>query len=380
MDEFKKDNQSILFKRRINKLRQMLAKSSIDAGLFFKNENIYYLSGFYAENSGSVMIVSGGKSYLLVHFLFYELAKKIKFLPDIEPVEFKSTSECNKKLAAIVSGIDGKKMALEGSSISYNDYTRYSELLKKQDKKVINLPDAIEELRTIKDEYELSVIKKSCQINNESVEFVLGKSLSDIKSLTELDLALQIEKNMIGSGAKGKSFNLIVAGGSSSSLPHYENSHRKIKNGLLLLDLGCKYMYYCSDITRTVFLGQSKETDKFKKIYDIVLQAQIKAIDACREGVTADEIDGVARKHIETSGYGDNFGHGLGHGVGLEVHEAPLINSKEKRLLKENMVITIEPGIYLEGIGGIRIEDMVVIKKNRCENLYTVKKNLTIIA
>jgi Xaa-Pro aminopeptidase len=138
-------------------------------------------------------------------------------------------------------------------------------------------------------------------------------------------------------------------------------------------------MYYCSDITRSIFLGSNKEKDKFRRIYDIVLQAQIKAIDHCKDGAATDEIDRVAREHIAARGYGDNFGHGLGHGVGLEVHEAPILYVTEKKVLKENMVITVEPGIYLEGLGGIRIEDMVIIKKNRCENLYSVTKKLSVI-
>jgi Xaa-Pro aminopeptidase len=379
MSIIKKADQTIFFKNRIKKFRQRLNESAIDTGLIYKTENIYYLIGFFAKDSGSILIVSENKLYLLVHFLFIEQAKKTNMPVDVELIQFKSTSESYKKLSSIISGIAGKTIALEGSSISFNDYIRFSDLLKKQDKKVKNLPGFIEELRTVKDEYELSLIKKSCRINERSVKYVFGKSLMDIKDLTEIELSLQIEQKMIEFGARGKSFDLIVAGKRSSSYPHYESSHRRINEGLLLLDLGCKYMYYCSDITRSIFLGSNKEKDKFRRIYDIVLQAQIKAIDHCKDGAATDEIDRVAREHIAARGYGDNFGHGLGHGVGLEVHEAPIVYVTEKKVLKENMVITVEPGIYLEGLGGIRIEDMVIIKKNRCENLYSVTKKLSVI-
>jgi len=162
-------------------------------------------------------------------------------------------------------------------------------------------------------------------------------------------------------------------------MPHYIASHNKIKNGVLLMDFGTVYNNYCSDITRTVFIGNDSSNVKLRKIYDIVLTAQQKAIEACREGLTCGELDHIARKYIKDMGHGEEFGHGLGHGVGIEVHEGPLIIKNNKTILKENMVITIEPGIYIPGSGGIRIEDMLIVKKNGCENLYNSKKEFTIL-
>jgi len=146
------------------------------------------------------------------------------------------------------------------------------------------------------------------------------------------------------------------------------------------MDFGTIYNRYCSDITRTIFLKKSSAASKLKEIYSIVLEAQLRAIEACREGIRCDELDRIARKHIESYGYGKKFGHGLGHGVGLEVHENPALTGRNRTVLMENMVVTIEPGIYIPGLGGVRIEDMVIVKKNGCENLYKSKKDFTFLS
>ena len=375
----KKETPAYFREIRIKKFREKLSGSVIEAAIIFKDANIYYLSGFYAKDSGSILCVSGLKIYLLVHFIYFEQAKRSRLSSGIELIQFKSIADSHGKLSSIISGISGKTIALEGNSISHNDYNRFADLIKKQNKKVVNLPYFIEELRKVKDASELNLIKKSCRINEKSFEYVLDKTLSEIKDLTEIDLAMQIERKMIELGAKSRAFDLIVAGNRSASLPHYESSDRKINKGLLLMDLGCRYRYYCSDITRTIFIGKSNKIDIFRKIYDIVLQAQIRAIDCCKEGISSYEIDKAARDYIAGTGYGDNFGHGLGHGVGLEVHEEPNISFTERGALKENMVITIEPGIYIEGLGGIRIEDMLIIKKDGCENIYSATKKLTVL-
>ena len=145
------------------------------------------------------------------------------------------------------------------------------------------------------------------------------------------------------------------------------------------MDFGCDFNHYLSDITRTIFPGNNKILSEFKKIYDIVLQAQLLSIDSCMAGITAEGLDKIARDYISINGYGNYFGHSLGHGVGLDVHEEPFIRRGNRNVLKENMVITIEPGIYIPGKGGIRIEDMVIVGKNKCEVLYKSRKSLIII-
>jgi Xaa-Pro aminopeptidase len=194
---------------------------------------------------------------------------------------------------------------------------------------------------------------------------------------------------MVAEGASSRSFNLIVAGNASSSLPHYEPQHKTVENGILLFDIGCVWGHYCSDITRTLFIESAtgpgknmpgkKDMDKIKEIYDIVLGAQILAIKHCRAGITCSQLDNIARNYIEKKGYGKYFGHGLGHGVGLEVHESPTVSGRDNTILEENMVITIEPGIYIEGVGGVRIEDMIIVKNDGCINLYQCAKTATYI-
>ena len=187
------------------------------------------------------------------------------------------------------------------------------------------------------------------------------------------------------SGASGRCFDFVIANNEASSLPHYNSSRKIISEGILLFDVGCKYEYYCSDFTRTIFLGKPKssknpdKTEKLKQIYDIVLQAQTRALKACRAGISCKELDHISRKYIEEKGYGKFFGHGLGHGVGLEIHELPTVSYIADTILKEDMVITIEPGIYLEGIGGVRIEDIVVVRDGGCENFYSDSKSLTVL-
>ncbi len=377
MDNIKKKGKNFYFENRVKNLRQRLTISDIDTCLILKTENIYYLSGFYAKDSSSILVLSPKRIYLLVHFIFYEQAKKSCYLKDMEIIKY--TSDRNEKLASILSGITARIVAIEGDYATYTDYQKFSRIIKRQGKKVRNLRNLIDELREIKDELEISLIKKSSEINDNAIRYVLNKNLNELKSLNEIDLAMEIEKTMVALGAKGRSFDLIVAGNESSSLPHYESAHKKIKEGLLLMDIGCQYNYYCSDITRSIFLGNNRGMDKFKEIYDIVLQAQVKALNYCKEGIDVKSIDRVAREYISKKGYGENFGHGLGHGIGLEVHESPKVSFTENRMLKANMVITVEPGIYIENYGGIRIEDMIIIKEEGYENLNNAPKITTFI-
>jgi Xaa-Pro aminopeptidase len=365
------------FKKRLSKLRKKLETRDLYACIISKTENIYYLSGFFAKDSDSLLLIFSRRIYLLVHFIYFEHAKKTCCLNEIEIVQY--TTDRNQKLSSLLSGAKCNLIGLEGNDLSFNKYKDFSKIIKKQGKKTRNISGIIEDLRVVKDELELSLIKKSCEINDEAISSIIKANLDVLKSITERSLAMLIEQRMVELGSTGKSFDLIVANNRSASLPHYEPSNIKIKEGMLLMDLGCVYKNYCSDMTRTIFLGKSKYTGKFKEIYDIVLQAQIMALDYCRAGIEARELDRVSRNFIAKRGYGNNFGHGLGHGVGLEVHEAPRVSYTEKDILEEDMVITIEPGIYIENIGGIRIEDMVIVKKHGCVNLYNSPKVLSII-
>jgi len=372
------------FTSRIKKVRDRLLQEDADCIIIFKDENIYYLTGFYAKNSGSMLIVSGKNIYLLVHFIYYEQAKKSSVLKNIRIIKFVSDRDDIYK--EVIISECGKTAGIEGNSINYDVYVKNKKILSGLGWKVKNLPGIIDEQRMIKDGYEISSIKKACRITDNVMKDIFGMDSRLISGFNENEFALYIETMMVKRNSAGGSFDLIVASGASSSLPHYMPSNRRIKSGWLLFDIGCIYENYCSDITRTVFIKSSQarsfksgNTGKLKKIYDIVLQAQLRALDRCREGILCRELDKVARDYISEMGYGENFGHGLGHGVGLEVHEGPRVSADTDIMIKENMVITIEPGIYIENIGGVRIEDMVLVRKKGCENLYSSPKALTVI-
>jgi len=180
---------------------------------------------------------------------------------------------------------------------------------------------------------------------------------------------------MLRQGAEGLSFETIAASGVRSSMPHGTASDKVLENGdFLTLDFGCKYKGYCSDMTRTLVLG--KASDKQKEIYNVVLEAQKAALDTIRSGELAKAVDNAARCIIENAGYGKNFGHGLGHSLGLKVHEAPSCSPKSTDILTENMMMTVEPGIYIENFGGVRIEDLILVTENGHKNFTTSKKEL----
>jgi Xaa-Pro aminopeptidase len=365
------------FENRISKLKKRLESQDIKGFVILKDENIYYLTGFYGKDSGSMLAFIDDEIYLLVHFIYFEAAKKSVPLKNIKIIEY--YKEKYKKLSEIISNHNIKNVSTEGNNLSFEDFSNLNNILVKKGITLTSKARIVENLRIIKDAEELENIRKACNISDKVFSQITATDSLKIKSFSEIGFAFEIERKSIGFGSSGKSFNYVVANNNASSLPHYEAENRNIENGVLLLDFGCIYNHYCSDITRTVFIEDLKKNNKILEIYDIVLQAQIKAVEFCKAGIHSMEIDEVARKYIKSKGYGDNFGHGLGHGVGLEIHEDPTVSYINDTVLKENMVITIEPGIYIENFGGVRIEDMVIVKKNGCQNLYKSGKLYTVI-
>jgi Xaa-Pro aminopeptidase len=362
---------------RIKRLISCLNRKNLDNYIVLKDENIFYLTGFYGKDSNSIFIISAEKSYLLVNFIYLEEAKKAITDPKIEIILYKKNRF--KKLVEILKGLNSGSAGIEAAQVDHVSYVKLENMLRKTGNKLTYKHGLVEDLRIVKDGSEIKDIKKACKITDNIFQNFLGSTSGDMSKLNELEIAIELEKMLIQKGGNGRSFDFVIASGPGSSMPHYISSHKKLKNGILLMDFGTVYKNYCSDITRTVFIGNGSPNDKLIKIYDIVLKAQQKAIEACKEGLTCGELDNKARKYINDMGYGEEFGHGLGHGVGLEVHEGPTVTKNNKTILKENMVITIEPGIYIPGLGGIRIEDMLVVKKNGCENLYNSKKEFTIL-
>jgi Xaa-Pro aminopeptidase len=343
--------------------------------IVFKHEDIYYLTGFFGKDSGSILVLSPEKTYLLVNFIYYEEARQ-SVDNNIDVVLYKD--DRLNKAADILSSSKISILETDGADISQNDFSSLRKKLEKTGIKISAKKDILRPFRMIKDTHELDTIKEACRITDRAFDRLLGLTASEMAQLDELSLSNRLEGLCMESGGSGRSFDYVIASGPGSSRPHYISSHRQISEGILLMDFGTRYNNYCSDITRTVFAGRGPEK-RLKDIYKIVLEAQLRAIDACRAGIRCDQLDNIARKYIEDNGYGGKFGHSLGHGVGLEIHEGPYVSARDRTVLEENMVITIEPGIYIQGLGGVRIEDMVVVEKNSCLNLYSSKKDFTFL-
>ncbi len=340
-----------MYKKRIESLQRLMEERKLDAYFTMHPENIYYLSG-YRGDSGYLLITLHD-AYLYTYPLFRMEAEE------------QTTDDVKVKIIKDVSFTDMLKedvksmynVGIEKNHVLLSFYSTISCALSDKIKPVESL---VEQLRTQKDQRELEFMKKAQSITDEVFKHVLGLKLTD---MTELELAGEMEFYMKKQGAEGFSFSTIVATGEHSAIPHARPRNVKIKNGTnLLLDFGVYYNGYASDMTRTIFVGKADE--EFKKVYNIVLKAQTEAEKGVKEGKKAKEIDGIARKIIEDEGYGEYFIHSLGHGVGIDVHEFPGVSPKQEAELLENMVITIEPGIYLKGKFGVRIEDMGIVKKD----------------
>jgi Xaa-Pro aminopeptidase len=327
--------------------------------------NIRYLSGF--TGSDGVLIVSNNRTVLLVDGRYITQAKLEA--ADTEIFEYKD------KIRGIVEAVNElnlKHIGFEAESVVVQMYNLLIREL--PDKVFVPVGEELRLLRAYKDEAEITLMRKAAQISSAAVLDLR----SEIKfGYSEKELALQLETIARKSGADQLAFETIFASGENSALPHATPTDRKIKRGdFIVVDFGIKYKGYCSDETCT-FVFQ-KLTEEQNNVYQLVQEAQDRAIDIVREGVNAAEVDRCAR-NVFGKKYEKYFSHGTGHGVGLEVHEAPRLSPVSRDILKAQMVVTVEPGLYFPGRWGIRIEDTVLVKKNSCEKLTKMDKRLTII-
>lgn len=339
-----------------------MKKRDIEAFVIYKFVNVTYITGFTGDDS--VALVTHDKAIFITDGRYTEQAQKE--VKDFEVIEHKTGIK--EVLKEYIKTLGIKKLAFE-ESISYGQYRELKEFLEIE---LIPQANLVETLRMVKDEEEIENIKKAQNITDKAFEYLLNF----IKvGMTEKEVALELEYFMKKQGAEDLSFDTIVASGKRSSLPHGKASEKVIEKGdFVTIDFGCKVNGYCSDMTRTIVMGKASE--KQKEIYNIVLEAQQKAIDNIRAGITSKEADLLARSVIEEKGYGQYFSHSLGHGVGLEVHEAPSLSFKKEEILKEGAIVTVEPGIYIPDFGGVRIEDMVLLKEDGVINLTKSPKYL----
>jgi len=352
---------------RLQKLQTSAAKERFDALLVSQPENRRYLSGF--TGSSGWLLVSQQKAILATDFRYVEQAKGES--PDFEIVQTKG--ELHDWLPGLISDSGWNRLGFEANCISYDSHHKLTEAIetKHVDLELIPTTGLVEELRAIKEPGELDSITRAVALADAALE----QAKAIIRpGITEKEAAWEIEKLLRQEGSEGIAFEIIVASGPNSALPHARPTERTIQSGEpVLIDMGARFNGYCSDLSRTLFFGQADNT--LRRIYDIVLRAQTAAIEGVEAGMDAAQADRLARSIIEQAGYGDAFGHGLGHGVGLAVHESPRLGFSSSDSLLDGMVFTIEPGIYLVGQGGIRIEDMAVLENGKARVLTGAGKD-----
>jgi Xaa-Pro aminopeptidase len=347
-------------------LRKQLNKFGVDGILITDLLNVRYLSGF--TGSSGYIIITPEKSLFLTDFRYQEQASDqiSGFKIIIED------SERSQEIKQVCDKFGVRKLGFEDNHVTY---AFYQKLLKRKIKlKPVN--GAVESFRIVKSEAEKMLIIKAIK----RAESAFRKLLPHIRpGVTEHKLAMQLEELIRREGCKSLPFSAIVASGPMSALPHARPSHRRLQKGdLVVFDWGGECEGYYSDMTRTILI-KSNNISRQKELYYTVLEAQKRAIKSVMAGIKSARIDAAARDYINYEGYEDFFGHGTGHGVGLAVHEKPVVSWRNKEVIKENMIFTVEPGIYLPGFGGVRIEDMVAAGKKKADILTLLPKKLKII-
>jgi Xaa-Pro aminopeptidase len=350
---------------RLTKLREALTTEGLDAILITQPENRRYLSGF--TGSAGVLLISQEQAVLATDFRYYEQVDKQA--PNFRLA--KITDKFKTLLPELVHEVGAKRVGFESAHLTVDQYKEWEEVA--EDFKLVPAKELVEGIRAVKDENELSKIKNAIALADQAIAHIVGFIEP---GMTEKEVAWELEVFMRTHGAEKLAFDLIVGSGPNGAMPHATVSERVIQAGEpIVMDLGARIDGYNSDLTRTVCAG--RPDDKFKEIYDIVLEAQLTAEQSIRPGMTGKQADSIARKVIEEAGHGEHYGHGLGHGVGLAVHEKPGVGRLSEDVLEPGMVFTVEPGIYLPGWGGVRIEDIVVMREDGVEVLTHASKELT---
>lgn len=332
-----------------------------EAFLITSYENMFYLSGFIGEG---VLFISKQCRIIITDFRYIEAAEKNSFGFSVENI--------SKGIENIIQK-DIKTIMLEEDSITLGRFREYQKKLSRIE--FVDASDTINALRLIKDEHELSQIKTAAQIATDAFKKIIDRMCV---GTSERQLALLFEQLVKQAGASALSFDTIVASGENSSMPHASVTDRKLCRGdFVTLDFGCVYNGYCSDMTRTLAIGDV--SCEQKRVYETVLCAQRRALDSVIVGARCADVDKVARDIITDAGYGKNFGHALGHGVGIIVHEQPTLSPKSDKTLLDGMVVTVEPGIYISEKFGVRIEDLVIVNGDSPIILSDFSKELIVL-
>ena len=355
------------YEERLKSIRKILDLNQLDGILFNSLENIRYLCGF--TGSDGAFVITQKESFFLTDSRYW--------IQSEEEVKGSQIVHYRKKMEGVFSllfDLKLRKVGFESASLPFSAHQSLIEKLPPE-AKLIPLEGEIKNIRTLKDKQELTLLRTSIEIASKAFLEILELLKEGV---VEREVALELEWSMKRKGAEALGFDIIVASGKRSALPHGKASAKRVEKGdFILIDFGSEFQGYHSDQTRTVVCGGPSSEQQ--KIYRIVKEAHDKAIERVRPGIPISEVDGAARDHIRNEGYGEYFGHGLGHGIGLAVHEDPVVNSENKELVQEGMVFTIEPGIYIPNLGGVRIEDMVLATPHGAELLTYLPGELRVI-
>ncbi len=351
--------------QRMERFEHALANSSTDAILVTNLTNIYYLTGF--DGTNATVFISAKRRIFVTDARYSLIAKDV-----VKNFDIVESRDALGEIAKIIAEDNLSSIGFD-SEVTYSFYQQLQTVFTGY--RLEALSHFVENLRLIKDASEVATIKKACSISDKAFLDVLD--FIKPGQTSELDVANFLDFRMREYGASGISFDTIAASGYRSAMPHGRASDKLIMAGeSLTLDFGCYYDHYVSDMTRTIHVGHV--TDEEREIYDIVLRANQALIDQARAGLSYRDVDGIPRQIIKDAGYGECFTHGIGHGIGLDIHELPYFGASDE-VLKAGMVITDEPGIYLDGKYGLRIEDDLWITETGCELLTLAPKDLIVI-
>ncbi len=354
-----------------SQIRAQLQDRQLDAMLITGLPNVFYASGFQTTGEGDALVlVTEKNSYFITDSRYTEAAEAQ--LEDAVLLIRENAASYSDHLKKLLSRDGVKRLGFEDASLTVKDWSSYRDALSCE---LVPASGLLQQLRQSKDEEEIRRMKAAQRI----AEQALLQLWEEIRpGMTEKEIAARLQYLMLLGGAERMSFDSIVAGGENSSMPHAVPTDRKLRDGdFLTIDFGCVYEGYCSDTTRTVAIGHV--TDEMRKVYDTVLEAQLAGIALAKAGVIGRDVHEAAHEVIRNAGYGSFFGHGYGHSLGIEIHEPPYFNARSTGPMPLNAAVSAEPGIYLPGRFGVRIEDVIILREDGCEDITTLPKDLIVL-
>ncbi|KOO43957.1 M24 family metallopeptidase [Priestia koreensis] len=351
---------------KLTKLREMFKDLNVDGMLITSEFNRRYVANF--TGSAGVVLISEDAAAFITDFRYVEQATKQAVGFEIVQHKGPITDE----VAEVAKKMGIKRLGFEQDHLTYSSFQTYDKAVEAE---LVPVSNAVEKLRLIKSEAEIKILKEAAKIADAAFEHILTVIRPGV---TELEVCNELEFFMRKQGATSSSFDTIVASGYRSALPHGVASEKVIEKGeFVTMDYGALYQGYVSDVTRTVAVGEV--SDELRTIYDVVLEAQLRGMNGIKPGLTGKQADALTRDYIAEKGYGEYFGHSTGHGIGLEVHEGPALSFRSDNVLEPGMIVTVEPGIYIPKLGGVRIEDDTIVTQTGNESLTHSSKELIIL-